>query len=130
VLIFHHHHAPFLGLSREGAVTPTAHFSRSSAETSALPFSLPRLLDMGICTVLASNGRYLIAKIVKVIEMKLMKVIAKMENTPNTEFQPCVESKLIEVMIYNMQLIQFVSIVNLIQMKLIKMIDNMKNMMS
>jgi hypothetical protein len=46
-----------------------------------------------------------------------MKVISKMKNIPNKEFQQCLESRLIEVMNVNMQTIQFVPIMNLIQIK-------------
>jgi hypothetical protein len=46
-----------------------------------------------------------------------MKVIDKMKNIPNKEFQHWMESKLIEVMKMKMLLIQFVSIVNWIQIK-------------
>jgi hypothetical protein len=59
--------------------------------------------------------------------MEWMKVIYNNKNMMNKEFQHCVESKLIEVMMMKMQMIQFVSIVNLIQMKLMKVIHNMKN---
>jgi CRISPR/Cas system CSM-associated protein Csm2 small subunit len=57
----------------------------------------------------------------------MIKVIDTSKNSPNNEFQHCMESKLIEVMNDKMQMIQFVSIVNLIQMKLMKVIDKMKN---
>jgi hypothetical protein len=49
--------------------------------------------------------------------MILMKVIHKMKNMMNQEFQQLRESQLIELMNFQMQIIQFVSIVNLIQMK-------------
>jgi hypothetical protein len=45
------------------------------------------------------------------------------------EFQHFVELKLIEVMILEMQMIQFDSIVNLIQIKLMKVIHIHKKMM-
>jgi hypothetical protein len=45
------------------------------------------------------------------------------------EFQHFVELKLIEVMIFEMHLIQFDSIVNLTQMKLMKVMHTMRNMM-
>jgi hypothetical protein len=59
-----------------------------------------------------------------------MKVIYKMKNMMNQEFEQWKESKLIEVMKMKMQMIQFVLIVNLIQMKLMKVMYKMKNMMN
>jgi hypothetical protein len=58
-----------------------------------------------------------------------MKVIYNMKNILIQQFQHSVESKLIQVMIHKMLLIQFVSIVNLIQSWLMKVIHNMKNWM-
>jgi hypothetical protein len=56
-----------------------------------------------------------------------MKVIYKMKNILNQESQVYLESRLIEVIIYETQMIQFVSTVNLIQMQLTKVIYNLKN---
>jgi hypothetical protein len=61
------------------------------------------------------------------IMLEVMKVIHKMKNMMNKEFQHYEESQLIEVMKMKMHLIQFVLIVNLIQMKLMKVIYMMKN---
>jgi hypothetical protein len=58
-----------------------------------------------------------------------MKVIDILKNIGNQEFQHSVESKLIEVMIYEMLPIQFVVSVNLIQIGLMKVIHNIKNNM-
>jgi hypothetical protein len=51
------------------------------------------------------------------IQMKLMKVIHNMKNILIEQFQHCLESWLIEVMICKMLLIQFISTVNTIQRK-------------
>jgi hypothetical protein len=51
-----------------------------------------------------------------------MKVIHKMKNMMNQEFQYCSESQLIEVMTLKMHTIQFGFIVNLIRMKWMKVI--------
>jgi serine/threonine protein kinase len=59
-----------------------------------------------------------------------MKVIDNMKNRMNKEFQHCVESELIEVMNFQMQMIQFVSLVDLIQRIWMKIIHNLKNMMN
>jgi hypothetical protein len=69
-------------------------------------------------------------KLMKV--MKVMKVIYNLGNRMNNEFQDCMESKWIEVMMRttNMQMIKFVSIVNVIQMSLMKVICSRKNMMN
>jgi hypothetical protein len=56
--------------------------------------------------------------------MKLMKVIYKMKNILNQEFEQWKESKLIEVMKMKMHLIQFVLIVNWIQKKSREAYDN------
>jgi heme/copper-type cytochrome/quinol oxidase subunit 2 len=64
---------------------------------------------------------------VNLIQIKLIKVISKIKNILNQEFEQWKESQLIEVMKMKMYLIQFVSIVNLIQMKLMKVIYNRKN---
>jgi hypothetical protein len=53
----------------------------------------------------------------KFFQMKQTKVIEKMQNMMNQEFQHCVEFQLIEAMKNQRSLIQFESIVNLIQMK-------------
>jgi hypothetical protein len=59
--------------------------------------------------------------------MKLMKMIHNWKNILIQEFQHSLESKLIEVMIMKMLLIQFVLIVKVIQMKVMKAIDNVEN---
>jgi NADH:ubiquinone oxidoreductase subunit 3 (subunit A) len=65
--------------------------------------------------------------IVNLIQMRLMKVIHKMKNRINEEFEQSKESQLIQVMIHKIQMIQFVSIVNLIQMKLMKVIHRVSH---
>jgi hypothetical protein len=63
-------------------------------------------------------------------QMKLMKVIDKMKNKMNKEFEQWKESQLIEVMNMKIQMIQFVSILNLIQTKLMKVIYILKKIMN
>jgi hypothetical protein len=48
----------------------------------------------------------------------------------NIKFPNCVESKLIEMMMMKMPMIQFVSVVILIPIQLMKVIGNLRNMMS
>jgi hypothetical protein len=64
---------------------------------------------------------------VKAIQMKLMKMIDTLKNTPIQELQHCSESKLIQVMKMKMPVIQFVFIVKVIQTKLMKMMYSMQN---
>jgi hypothetical protein len=62
--------------------------------------------------------------------MKSRKVIDTHKTIMSQEFQHCLESQLIEVMILKMHPIQFAVIVNLMQMKWKKMRNTLKNMMN
>jgi hypothetical protein len=62
--------------------------------------------------------------------MKMITVRSKIRNVMTTEFRHCVKSKLIEVMIKTMQMIQFMSIVTLIQIQLMNNMYGDKNLIA
>jgi hypothetical protein len=64
------------------------------------------------------------------IQMKLTKVTCTLKNMISREFQPDMESQLIQGSMIKMPEIQFVSMMMGIQIKLMKMICKAKNMMN